>query len=87
MKFTVLWLPTADAKLVELWMSGNDRGDIQRSADEIERLLASSPHDVGESRVAATRVLIVSPLGVYYNVNDADRRVTVFSVWRSRKIE
>jgi hypothetical protein len=85
MRFTLLWRPSADATLIDLWISNSDRDMIGRAADEIDSLLTTSPLDVGESRTGSTRILIVPPLGVFYDVNEADRRVTVWSVWLTQK--
>lgn len=80
MKFTVTWLPDAEAELAELWMSAADRERVQIAADQIDRQLRLRPNDVGESRPEGRRVLISPPLTVFYLVRDDDRLVHVSHV-------
>lgn len=82
MNFSVSWLPTAAAALTELWMAATNRQEIRSASDEIDRVLARSPLDVGESRFDSMRVLFVRPIAVYYRVNELDLKVTVESVWQ-----
>jgi hypothetical protein len=57
---------------------------IARAADTIDDLLSKDPLAVGESRGNSTRILIVDPLAVYYDVLEEVRIATVFAVWRTR---
>jgi plasmid stabilization system protein ParE len=84
MKFTVVWKPSAETKLAEIWTDATDRQAVSSAADSIDALLGVSPLEVGESRVSNTRILTVSPLSVYYDVYEGDRRVAVWAVWRIR---
>lgn len=47
---------------------------------EVERLLATQPHEVGESRELATRVLIVPPLTITFHINHFEQQVFISSV-------
>jgi plasmid stabilization system protein ParE len=85
MTFTVIWRPSAEQKLATIWTDGDDRQSIADAADAIDALLRTQPTHVGESRDANTRILTVSPLSVYYDVNENDRLVAVWAVWRGRK--
>ncbi len=82
MRYTVLWRPSAEQDLAEIWMKAADRQAVASAADRIDRLLAQDPVSQGESRSGDIRVLLVEPLGVYFDVEADDRRVWVFAVWR-----
>jgi len=66
-------------------MSAGDRQVITDAADAIDSLLRTVPSEVGESRVANVRILIVFPLSVYYDVHQDDRTVAVWAVWQVAK--
>jgi hypothetical protein len=66
-------------------MSSGDRQAVTGAADAIDSLLRMVPLEVGESRVANVRILIVFPLSVYYDVHQEDRTVAVWSVWQVPK--
>ena len=72
MRFTVIWRPSAEQKLAEIWIDADDRQAITSAADAIDVLLRTRPTEVGESRVANIRILTVSPLSVYYDVREDD---------------
>ena len=80
MKFTVVWKAKAEAQLAELWMTATDRTTIREAASEIENALRSDPVSFGESRDAQTRVAVVAPLVVHFEVHEDDRRVTVLTL-------
>jgi hypothetical protein len=82
MKYTVVYRPSAENQLAELWTSGLDRQAIARAADEIDARLGTNPHLEGESRSETTRILFVEPLAVLYEVSEADRMVYVLKAWR-----
>jgi hypothetical protein len=84
MTFTVVWKPEAERTLAEVWTAARDRQVVTDAADAIEALLRSAPLEVGESRVANMRILVVLPLVVYYDVKPDDRLVAVWAVWRVR---
>jgi len=82
MRYTVLWRPSAEQNLAEIWTKAVDRGAVARAADAIDGLLAQDPVSQGESRSGNTRVLFVDPWAVYFDVEADDRRVWAFDVWR-----
>lgn len=84
MNYTVVWRPTAERALAQIWTSADDRQAITDAADLMDAMLRSAPGEVGESRVGDTRILTVMPLSVYYDVHDGDRLVVVWAVWRVR---
>jgi plasmid stabilization system protein ParE len=85
MTYTVVWRPFAERRLAEIWTSAHDRPAVTDAADAIDGMLRVEPSRVGESRVGKTRILMVSPLSVYYDVYADDRLVAVWDVWRVRK--
>ena len=80
MKFMVVWKATAEAQLAELWMTATDRKAIREAASEIESNLRADPISFGESRDAQTRVAVVAPLVVHFEVHEDDRRVIVLTL-------
>ena len=82
MRYTVLWRPSAEGALADLWTSATNRDTVGRAADSIDAMLRSVPNEVGESRSGGSRILIVPPLAVYYDVSEADCLVAVWAVWR-----
>jgi hypothetical protein len=81
MKYEVLWSPFAEQLLAELWYEPNDRYLVSEAARQIDENLARSPHSSGESRGDGTRILLLSPLGVLYEIFDDERQVVVRKVW------
>lgn len=84
MKYSVLWLPTAENLLAKLWLEAEDPSEVQRAADEIDRILSEEAPNAGESRVSDIRIIIQPPLAAYFDVYEGDRRVKVWRVWRIR---
>ncbi len=81
MKYTVVWIPSAEQDLAELWLIATDRAAVTQAANEIDRLLRHDPEQQGESRSDGVRVLLVAPLGVQFEVLSDDRLVRVLHVW------
>jgi len=82
MTFTVVWKPTAERLLTEMWLDAADRQSIANAADAIDALLRSNPLSVGESRGGSSRLLYVAPLAAYYDVFPDDMLVAVWAVWQ-----
>jgi plasmid stabilization system protein ParE len=80
MRYTVVWKKSAADRLAEIWMAAADRGAVSVAADNIDAALRNNPLECGESRDENTRILIVPPLAVLYEVDQADRRVTVLAI-------
>jgi hypothetical protein len=51
------------------------------SVAEFDRLLAGDPHQAGESRSGAIRILFVPPLGVFFEIDETSQTVQVLRVW------
>jgi hypothetical protein len=82
MKWTVVWRPTAESRLAELWTEAADRDAVARAADQMDARLARDPQTQGESRSETTRLLIIEPLAVLFDISELDRLVAVLKVWR-----
>ena len=80
MTYTVVWRPSAERRLAEIWTIADDRQTVTDATNAIDALLRATPLEVGESRVANVRILTVLPLSVYYDVHEDDRLV---AVWES----
>ena len=84
MSFSVIWREAAEGRLADLWTTAADKDVVVRAADTIDDFLARDAATVGESRGNSTRILIVDPLAVYYDVEEEERVATVWAVWRIR---
>jgi len=80
MGWTVVWLPGAEEELAELWLAALDRERVALAADQIDKQLRRNPEQVGESRPAGRRILIMPPLAVTYRVLPDDLLVQVVNV-------
>lgn len=85
MNYTVVWRPTAERALAQIWTDAVDRQAVADAADLMDAMLGSSPCEVGESRAGPTRILTVMPLSIYYDVHKDDRLVAVWAVWQVPK--
>jgi hypothetical protein len=81
-KHAVFWSPEADEKLQALIRGEDDRGELVRSAREIDFWLARDPLEFGESRFDTVRLGIASPLAVLFDVLDDPPTVIVLDIWR-----
>jgi len=81
MTYTVIWRPEAERRLARIWLAAEDRAAAAHAADALDESLRRAPHAVGESRTAGTRIAFEPPLGILYEIHDADRLVAVLSVW------
>ena len=80
MRFTVVWKPSLKQRLADIWLNAADREAVTTAAHRIDTILRLTPRGQGESRSGNTRILIVSPLAVTYEVFNDDRRVEVLAI-------
>jgi hypothetical protein len=78
----VTWFPSAEQALAALWLHAVDQNAVAAAANQIDHDLERMPLSVGESRAGDTRIYIVPPLAVLYDVDPTARTVTVWAVWR-----
>ena len=84
MKYTVLWARDAEKELAAIWMATDNRGMIAEAADSLDRQLTHNPDAIGESRPHKQRVAYCLPLGIRFQIFNADRIVRVLAVWACR---
>jgi plasmid stabilization system protein ParE len=83
MRYTVVWVPSAEDDLAKIWMEATNRSAVASAADTIDGLLREDPHRQGESHYDGVRTLSVSPLGIDFEVRGEDRLVKVLAVWKA----
>jgi hypothetical protein len=69
MRWTVIWMPVAQGELASVWMASSDRMGATRASNQIDHLLAVDPNAVGDVIFDMLRALIVSPIGVEYEID------------------
>lgn len=84
MNYTVVWKHEAEDELADFWLMATERQAVADAAYRLERELGNDPLTAGESRDATTRVAFDGPLGVFYEISDADRLVTILKVLRTK---
>jgi hypothetical protein len=45
MRYTVLWEPSAEAELAQIWLDAADRRAVQEAADRIDSTLRMNPEN------------------------------------------
>jgi plasmid stabilization system protein ParE len=80
MRYTVVWLPSAEEELAHIWNGAVDRQAVSRAADEIEVLLRTSSQARGGND-EGTDAFTIFPLAVIFEVSPDDRKVTVLEVF------
>jgi hypothetical protein len=80
--FTVVWKKSAEDELAVLWVAHpQSRADLTNAANQIDTLLRRDPHLLGDPHTELTRILLVPPLGVIFQIAEPDRLVRVLAVW------
>jgi mRNA-degrading endonuclease RelE of RelBE toxin-antitoxin system len=85
MNYTVLWQPSAEQELADIWSNAPDREAVADAADMADERLRRDPYAVGESRAGAKRVAFFGPLVIDFEVRDTARTVLVLRIRRSRR--
>ena len=81
MRYTVVWKESAENQLANIWLNATHRDAVTNVARQIDVRLRYRPQFQGESRAKRRRILLVSPLGVKFEVDENDRIVRVLTVW------
>ncbi len=81
MNFMVVWMQGAQQDLAAIWMAATDRNAVTRASHQIDLGLATSPNAVGVPVFDTVREYTCLPLGIEFEVIDADMRVFVLTVW------
>jgi hypothetical protein len=58
MKWAVVYLPSADRRLADIWLESDDRQAVADAANSLEDQLQSDPLNAGESRHINRRLII-----------------------------
>lgn len=86
--FRVQWQRSAVDELARLWLHENSaqRQAMTAAAHAIEQQLRKDPFGASESRPEGQRILLVSPLGVTFQIEADEQTISVLRVWifRSR---
>ncbi len=83
MSYTVLWRPSPERDLAQIWIDSSDREQVAKAADALDDALRLDPVSLGESRGELSRIATESPLTILFDVYVDDRKVIVWDVWRS----
>jgi plasmid stabilization system protein ParE len=81
MRFTVVYLPSAESDLAGVWMHAPNAKAVSAAANAIDQLLATDAHLRGSPHSGPTRILLEKPLGVLFDVSEPDRLAKVWAVW------
>ncbi len=81
MKYTVAWLPKAEAALFNLWLHAPDQQAVADASNRLDAALMNDPETKG-TPLGKFFVREDAPLAVLYHVAPADRMVRVVSVKR-----
>jgi hypothetical protein len=79
MRFTVIWLPTADRAFIDLWIAAPDRPELTRAAETIDAVLSMDPQ-TKTTPIDRYYFLRIDPLLVLLDIDLDDRIVHVIEV-------
>ena len=83
---SVEWHDRAKDQLADIWLSADSplRDEITSYVQLLDRHMRVNADRLGESREPRVRILTDTPLGIEFQVSEADRLVTVVRVWGIR---
>jgi hypothetical protein len=81
MKYTVVWLPRAQAALANLWMHAPDQQEVAEASNRLDAALGDEPDKKGRP-FGKFFVQEDAPLAIMYHVDAADRMVRVITAKR-----
>ena len=82
MRYTVVWVRTAERRLTELYNQAADKQAVTDSANRIDRELSNDPDTKG-TPFGRFFAYTDDPLAVLYEVDPGDRMVRVIQVRRT----
>jgi hypothetical protein len=86
MTYFVQWRPDAHDRLERIWMAADDPRVVLRAANAIDKSLARDPWSA-DVCVGEENTLIVEPLAVEFEVQEAIRKVIILHVWMIGNLE
>jgi hypothetical protein len=81
MRYTVVWLPGAEATLTNLWLNAPDQRAVAEASNRLDRDLVIDPAVKG-SKLGNFFVREDAPLAILYQVDPGDGMVRVMAVKR-----
>jgi hypothetical protein len=75
--FTVDWEPEASDELALLWMQATNRRSVTDAQAAADRLLMADPEGNGRLLSEGLYLLLIPPLGVFYEIDLDHRHVKV----------
>ena len=81
MNYSVALSQLAHQQLAAVWLASANRNAVTTGSHAIELTLAAAPHTVGTHLFDNVYEYTHPPLGVEYEVVDADCRVFILAVW------
>jgi hypothetical protein len=81
MRYTVVWLPSAEDELTLPWIQAPNRQAVANAANRIERALQTNPDRKGRMH-EGLYFYVDLPLAVFYEVSPDDRLVEIVRVVR-----
>jgi plasmid stabilization system protein ParE len=83
MRYALVYLDAAEDDLAAAYLAGRERrraADVTAAAARVEELLRTDPAGCGESRDRHQRFMVEPPLGVLFELHEAERVVIILSV-------
>ena len=82
MNYIVHWTDAALDELADVWNVAADRNAVTAAAHRLEQEIAANPYGRGIFRVSSGNYTAVDlPLGMEYDIIEADKTVRVLLVW------
>jgi hypothetical protein len=84
--FRVRWVDSALAELAALWVQADPsiRPNITAAFRRINQRLRADPLGQSESRSDGQRILLETPLGIFFQLEPDGQTVSVLRVWQFR---
>lgn len=82
MKYDVVWRPSAEQGLAQIWLLASDRNRVTTATYRIDQALSRHPRSFGRRLYGTTYSGGSAPLAVVYEIIEDDLRVNVLTVWR-----
>lgn len=81
MTYTVRWNRRSLETIATLWLEyPARRAEISQATESVDQLLATKPHEQGESRDKDERIMFAQPLVVVFTIDEAANLVRVVKV-------
>ena len=81
MNYQIIWMPRALQELAAIWLATANRNAVTAASNAIDLELAARPHTTGRLLFDTVYEYDLPPLGVEFEVIDADRQVLVLTCW------